>query len=359
LALGPLVDRLSRRGLMIGADLARAGVFCALPFAPGAGTIVALAAVAGVATGFFRPAALAGVPNLVPEADLAQANSLLLGVETASWAAGPVVAGVLTAAYGPDASYWINAATFVLSALLIARIPRRLLQAAAAISKGHWRDLREGALLVRRSPALLTVLVAWGVGSIAIGIGNVSEVFIAKDTFSAGDFGYGLVYGSIGVGLVIGSLAGGVAVARLGLRTSYTAGIALLGTGFALAAASPNVWVGSAFFVVAGIGNGCAGICNALLVQRGAPDELRGRATTLVMSANFLALGAGMAMVGPLIDAFGARASTALTGGVFLLAAVVAAGLVRRVDEGSRPASERRPARGEVATQAESTGASL
>ena len=52
---------------MIAADAVRVGVFAALPFAPSAAAVVALAAVAGLATGFFRPAVYAGVPNLVPD----------------------------------------------------------------------------------------------------------------------------------------------------------------------------------------------------------------------------------------------------------------------------------------------------
>src|SRR5215218_8679428 len=81
LLLGSLVDRLSRRGLMIVSDLVRFGVFCALPFADSPWAIVALAAVAGFATGFFRPAVRAGLPNLVPDADLAPANALVQSVE--------------------------------------------------------------------------------------------------------------------------------------------------------------------------------------------------------------------------------------------------------------------------------------
>ena len=55
LTLGPLLDRLERRKLMVASDVLRAVVFAALPFATSAGEIVGLALVVGVATGFFRP----------------------------------------------------------------------------------------------------------------------------------------------------------------------------------------------------------------------------------------------------------------------------------------------------------------
>src|SRR5205807_1010922 len=60
LVLAPVVDRLSRKYLMIGADLFRFAVFCALPFSSNAMTIVLLAGAAGLATAFFRPAVYAG-----------------------------------------------------------------------------------------------------------------------------------------------------------------------------------------------------------------------------------------------------------------------------------------------------------
>ena len=117
LTLGPLVDRLSRRRLMIVADLVRAGVFCALPFVDSPAAIVALAGASGVATGFFRPAVYAGLPNLVDDDELAEANSLLAGIENVAWMVGPIVGGALLAASGPSLAYWINAVTFLVSAL--------------------------------------------------------------------------------------------------------------------------------------------------------------------------------------------------------------------------------------------------
>ena len=110
-----------------------------------------LAAVAGIANSFFRPAVLAGVPNLIPEEDLAHGTSLLQATDWAAATLGPILGGVIVSASGPDLVYWINAATFLLSALLLLRIPARLLQSEQAITRGHWRDLARRA---RRVPAL-------------------------------------------------------------------------------------------------------------------------------------------------------------------------------------------------------------
>jgi MFS family permease len=112
LLLAPLVDRLSRKRVMIGADLVRCGVFALLPFAGGPATIVVLAAIAGFASGFFRPALYAGVPNLVDDDDLPQANSLLQAVENVTWMLTPPLAGVLVGVWNPEPGYWINAASF-------------------------------------------------------------------------------------------------------------------------------------------------------------------------------------------------------------------------------------------------------
>src|SRR5919201_1106533 len=112
LLAGPLVDRLSRKGLMIGSDLGRLVVFAALPFVGSAWGIVLLAVVAGIGNAFFRPAVLAGLPNLVEEAELASANTLLQLVDSTTTAAGPLAGGAIVAASGPHLAYWINAATF-------------------------------------------------------------------------------------------------------------------------------------------------------------------------------------------------------------------------------------------------------
>ena len=307
LTLGPLLDRLQRRALMVGADLVRVAVFCALPFASSAAEIVALAAVAGLATGFFRPAVYAGVPNLVPEELLPEANAVLQTIENVSWAAGPVLGGVLTAAAGPHAAYWINAGSFVLSAALVVQIPARQLQSVTALSRGHWTDLKDGFDAVLHSRPLLAVLLGWGIASLGAGGVSVSEVFMAKDTLHAGDFGYGLIYGAIGLGLVLGSWWSSWIVKRFGIAQTYGLALTMLALGFGVAAASVDVWMAAACCVFAGVGNGAAVVCNALLVQRGSPDALRGRALTFVMSATYGVMGISTVVAGVFVGVSGAR----------------------------------------------------
>lgn len=329
LLLGPLLDRLERRSLMIAADVVRVGVFVALPFAGNAATVVGLALVAGLATGFFRPAVYAGVPNLVGEDDLPQANALLQTVENLSWTVGPVVGGLLTAAAGPSAAYGINAASFLVSIGLVARIPPRLLQSERALSRGYWRDLGDGFTATLRSRSMLAVLVAWGIASLGMGAVNLAEVFLAKHTFQAGDFGYGLLYGAMGAGLVLGSFASAALLERYGVAIVYGGSLALLGVGYAAAAVSPDVWVAAVFCVVAGVGNGAAVACNALLVQRGTFDLLRGRALTFVMSVTYLAVGAGEVLGGAFIHRAGPRWEWGASA-IALAVAAVAGGVIAR-----------------------------
>src|SRR5205085_11209626 len=144
-------------------------------------------------------------------------------------------------------------------------IPARLLQSATALTRGHWTDIKDGVRTVVRSNKLLAVVVGWGIASLGAGAVSVSEVFMAKNTLHAGDFGYGLLYGGIGAGLVLGSFWSSAVVDRLGTARAYGAALVLMAVGFGAGAASPNIWVAAACCVVGGIGNGTAVVCNALL----------------------------------------------------------------------------------------------
>jgi MFS family permease len=329
LFFGPLLDRLPRRGVMVVSDLVRAAVFCTLPFTTSPGQIVALAGIAGFTTGFFRPAVYAGLPNLVEEHELARANSLIQTGENVSWTIAPVIGGALVAATSPDTAYWVNAASFLLSALLIVQIPAGKLQGVVAATRGHLRDLADGFVRVVQTRPLLTVLIVWTIALGAFAASNTALVFLVKDTFSAGDFGYGLIFGCIGLGLAIGSFGAGTWVEQRSLGNVYAVSILLQAIGTGAAAAIPNVWAALPCFVLSGIGNGVAVVCNSLLVQRGTSDEIRGRVFTVIMSVNYAVYGMAVLVAGPVTDAVGPRWVFA---GVALLhasGALIAYGLTR------------------------------
>jgi MFS family permease len=329
LLLGPLVDRLSRRRLMIVSDLVRFGVFAALPFIDSPGGVVGLAAISGIATGFFLPAVYAGLPNLVPDEELTNANSLLQTVETLAWMIGPVLGGLMLTAWGTSVPYGVNAVTFLVSAALVARIPDRKLRSEDPVTRGHWRDVADGFRLVLTARPLRTVLVVWNVVLIGAGAVNVAEVFFAKETLGAGNLGFGAIIAASGVGLALGSFLAAPALGKVGLRRHYVGSIALMGVGWGGAALTSSIWLAVPFVVGGAAGNGAAIVCNRLLVQRGAPDQYRGRALATIMSSNYAVLGLAMAAAGALTALYGARAIWIAAGTVYLLGSLVAFAMTR------------------------------
>ena len=307
LVAGPLIDRLSRKRLVITADLVRLGVFAALPFVGSTIAIIGLAAVAGVANSFFRPAVLAGIPNLLSETELASGTALLQATDWAAATIGPILGGILTGASSPHVVYWINAATFAFSALLLFRIPARLLQSEQAITRGHWRDLGEGLAVFRKSAAMLTALCAFGFAQLAGGLINVTEIFLAEHALHRGPFGFGLLWAASGLGLVVGSLASGSIVERRPLMAVYPLVFLPWAAGVLGAAIAPNIWVAAAAMVVSGFGNGLAFPLTVLIVQRYTSDRLRGRAFTVIISAQNSLLGIAMVAAGALVGLVGPR----------------------------------------------------
>src|SRR4029078_3018393 len=86
------------------------------------------------------------------------------------------------------------------------------------------------------------------------------------------------------------------------------------------------------------IANGATIVCNQVLVQRGAPDAMRGSALAVLMSTYYAILGLSIAAGGLLVDAVGARASWGIASGIFFVAAALAAVLTARLREVDAPA---------------------
>ena len=307
LVAGPLIDRLSRKRLLVNSDLVRLAVFLTLPIVHSPLAIILLAAINGIGNSFFRPAVLAGVPNLVPEAELANGTSLLQATDWVATAIGPVIGGALVSVSGPHLVYWINAATFVYSAVLILRIPGRFLQSEQGITRGHWRDLVDGFGAFRTSRPLRIVLVAFGFAMLAIGFVNVAEFFLVTRSLGSNVFGYGLLWTAAGIGLVAGSLATGAILERRDALRTYPMAFFIWMAAAIGAGVSPNVWVAALAMVLSGFGNGLAFPLTVVIIQRNSVDRLRGRIFTVIISAHNALLGIAYLSAGELTNAIGPR----------------------------------------------------
>lgn len=323
LTAGPLVDRLSRKKLIVGADVVRLVVFAILPFVHSAEALVAFAAVTGIANSFFRPAVLAGVPNLVDENELASGTSLLQATDWLAVSVGPLLGGVIVGLSSPDVAYWLNAVSFLFSALLLMRIPARSLQTEQGLSRGHWRDLIDGFGEFKRSAALRTVLFGFGLTMLSAGLVNVAEVFLVKQSLNGGNFAYGLLWGATGVGLVIGSFITSSVLEKRDPIEVYPLAFVPWAVGVLGAGLAPNIWFAAVAMLLAGIGNGLTFPITIVIVQRSTPDRMRGRTFTVIMSVHNALQGLAMLAAALLVQEAGGRWA-------FVLAAVLtmAGGLV-------------------------------
>ena len=146
---GVWADRLPRAALMMTSDLVRAAVQITGAVLLLTGTaqiwqLAVLAACHGAAEAFFRPAAGAILPQIVPAGELQQANALMGMSDNFGWMVGPAVAGVLVAVIGPGGAIAIDGATFLVSAAFLARLHVPAITQAEAAVHGFFAELRAG-----------------------------------------------------------------------------------------------------------------------------------------------------------------------------------------------------------------------
>jgi MFS family permease len=216
------------------------------------------------------------------------------------------------------------------------------LQSEQGITRGHWRDLRDGLAAFRRTPALRVALFGFGFTMIATGLVNVSEIFLAKNAFDSGAFGYGLLWSGTGVGLVAGSVLTGVLLEGRDVLDTYVLAFVPCAVGIFAAATAPDVWVAAVAMVLTGFGNGLAFPMTVLIVQRHTSDRVRGRAFTVIISIHNALLGLAMVSAGALTGAFGPRWTYGVASACTAASAVTVLALLRGA--GRQPALAGEPA---------------
>jgi MFS family permease len=329
LAGGVWADRVGRRRVMLVSDVLRAisqGVVAALLLTGSAEVwmLAALSFVYGVSAAVFMPALVGLIPQTVPPARLQEANALLALTRSVANIAGPAIAGVVVTAAGSGEAIAVDAGTFVVSALCLARL--RPLPAADVGAEGErepflaglragWREVRSRAWL------------GWGlVAMSSYHVFVLPAVFVLGPTLANRDLDGPSSWATIVACFGVGSVVGNVVALRLPLpRPVFMAAVALVG------ASTQAVIIGS------GLGTAAiaalelvAGVCVALFftlwdlsIQEQIPSRAVSRVSAYDFSVSVGLMPLGMAVCGPIADGIGLHATLRWMSAAGILAALV------------------------------------
>ena len=352
---GVIVDRVDRKRLMIGSDLVRAAIvlgFLLVDDASDLWLLYALAAAQIVVSAVFIPAKNAVLPSITRPGELLTANALLSATWSIMLAVGASAGGFAVDAFGADAVFVFDAATYLLSAAILARvtIPKRQLDAeignpvAAGLRQiaAGWRYLRQRPDVGRMSLAKAT----WGIG----GGGLVLALTLVGDQLfpGGGTAGIGVLFAARGVGTGLGPVLGRALFRDAATWPVVLGGcVVVCGLGYlGVAVASSTLAAGLAAAVVvaavvaAHAASGANWVFSTTLLQQRAEDAYRGRVfatdwlfVTVVESASIVATSVALERGVGLATAIAALALVQVACGVLWWLTVVPA--ERRSREGA------------------------
>lgn len=362
---GFVADRFDRRMILLITDLARGA--CMIGMAILVATdgpvvaIIALSVLAACFSTFFYPAIGSYLPGLVQdERQLGPANSAWSSLDNVGFIVGPALGGLLVAAGGVTFAFVINAATFVVIALVLWTLPpsRAGKRTTDAAPNGTAVPAPPGATPEPAAPEIAATAAATETAAVErspteppidlrriarplVGIGlldfagaaitggiPVLTVLLATETLRAGEAATGLLNTAIGIGGVAGAIVAGGLVLRRRLAPALTVGILSIAAGMTLLGAS-SFLVGAMLAIgLASIGNLVLEVVTTTIFQRVTPDRIRGRALGVLMTTSTLAQSLGSLFLPVLIATGGPWPTLPILGGIMLAAGGVAIVLI-------------------------------
>jgi MFS family permease len=335
---GVLADRIPKRRLLITTQASMMVFALALAMLAWTGAlqvwhIAVLAFLLGVANSFDAPARLAIVPELVEDrADMQNAIALNAMMFNMARVIGPAIGGIVLATAGAAWCFALNAASFlaVLIALLMMALPHDV---GRPSERDILADIREGIRFIARHPVIGPIMILVGTASLFAFSYAVLLPAYATDVLRTDETGYGVMNTAVGLGALAGSF-GVASLSRSGSRgTMLTIGSVLFPLGLIGLAVARTLPVALALLFVVGLGFVTQNVQANTLVQALAPDELRGRVTSVYSLMFFGSAPFGSLLAGAVAQWLGASLAIALSAGMsllFALAVVFFAPQVRR-----------------------------
>jgi hypothetical protein len=211
----------------------------------------------------------------------------------------------------PAALLGANAASFALSAVLLAGIGPRTRSAERIEHRSLITDLRVGLQSLRGRSDVRLLLASSTAAVLFAGVTNVGEVILARDVIGTSASGLAALVAAHGLGTVLGSLT-----ARFNKsfqwRRAYIVGLSCMAIDLALCAMWPVLWVLLPVFVLGGFGNGFALVHDRLLLGDAVPEALHGRVFALQKALTSLAFAASFIAASVLISVGGVQTTFAI-----------------------------------------------
>ena len=332
LAGGPLVDRFSRKAIMIITDLLRAAVVVLALMVQRADQLYLLYICAFLLTTFgslFLTARNASIPNIVPEEDLLTANALIQATELVSLIVGALLASLIIGLTSPAVAFVVDSASFILSALLLmtTRIPRRRRTAAPSAAKGvwlkFWHEFKSGASYIASHKLLLqlmliTMMATWGLSATVL----LAAAFF-KQLMDMPTQYLGLLQAGEGLGMAAGALLISYYASWARSRQIVSVAMIVLGSGILVFALAPQYWMVLIGALIVGMCIVTARTTLAAMTQALVPDDQRGRIESAMVTVIGLGTMGALVMAGIMGDVVGPRFMLAVTGVIVLAAGII------------------------------------
>lgn len=317
---GVLADRLPRQRIMVALDFLTCGlILCFDLFFARSGSLGAITAfliLLSLIQAVYQPSVQASIPSLAAEEALMAANGVVVQVQALSGLLGPILGGVLYAAFGLYPLLAGSALCFFASAVLelFLRIPFTPLARTSAPLAQLRRDLGDALrFLSRDNPRLLKLqVVVAGINLFLSSLFTVGLPYLVKVHLSLSDSLYGFAEAAMGMGSILGGLLSSTRLGRLGFEKSYRHILAtvllLLPAAAVLAAGAPAGMAYGVLIVCMALGMAFAAlfsIAAQTFLQRATPAPLLGKVGSFVTTFCTCAMPAGQAMYGVLFDAAG------------------------------------------------------
>lgn len=306
---GVVADRMSRRGVMVAADLVRlvGQATIGVLLITGRATVVEIAAsqvLVGAATSFFWPAS-SGLLQAVSGGYAQEANALKVIASSGSGLLGPALGGALVLAIGASWALVIDAGTYLASALLLARVS---VSALVALEEGRARstyvaDLRSGLREITSRRWLSASMVVMSAGNLLSASFPVLAPVLCRQHYG-GVTAYAFIWVVWSAGMLVGGATLLSFKPRHPLRAGVVAFLPAMTPGVALGLGAPLVVVYSLQFL-SGVGMTMSNTFWWTAMQEHVPPEAMARVSAFEYGGTLAVMPLGFALAGPLAGAIG------------------------------------------------------